>query len=366
MGGRGGRRLVVVAALWLAACGGEPSPLACEGSLEIQPPDGPGAGSYSGTVTTEPGASVRVLGQNARQIRADASGHAALSGDLEHLVNMDEPLQVECYLEGRSKRQPATMIVHEELRPTPMGARSTGLPMIEFEIHGAEVAITGPTGTTIAFGAEQVTIETVLHPARIELDPTTLISGLGVEPGSDTEAPQPHPGAPITRDVTITRPGGSAPWSTTITWPESALLDALASALGRVEQGPLAIEPDGTGAARVVLVATPVVDRPTRYRLAASDGTIDAPGDVGVVGIAYERERTGSCGTYESSAGGVVTMEWSARDAEVHVYDRRTGRQLGERTISAPRPPCSNTLHSSPHTEFSFAAVLRYVNGVRR
>lgn len=350
------------AATLLAACGGDAAPLVCRGTLEVHPATSDGPATFSGTATTTPGGRARVFGHMMNGIPADAAGQVTLSGPLRDSAP-HENLEIECALEGDVVRVPATMIVHERFGPAYPGLRSSGQPEILVTLRGARLSVTAPEGTVLAVGAERATVDGSGR-AHLDLDPVALVAGLGLETDPQTELPRVRAHPPIRREITATRPQGD-PIPGTLDFSDEDLGIALATLLGRVEGGPLALEPEGTGRGLLIVTAHGEGEGPRTYSLRGFDGEIHQPGDVGVVAVVTERERSGSCGTYTNSAGEREGIPWSARDAAVAVYARRTGRRLGERTISARQPPCSRTLHSAPYTEYSIDAVRAFARGFR-
>jgi hypothetical protein len=228
-------------------------------------------------------------------------------------------------------------------------------PRARLVVVGARASLYGPPGTTAVIDGRTLTVP-ASGPAEETLDAAAYIAGLGVEvrPGSGSTLPELRAHDPVTRAVTITRPG-MAPSSGTLTMTDRPLLAMFAAHFAAVQSGPVVV-PEGSGLGALRLH---VSDEATT--LTGVVGFVLSPGDVGAVVIVRTVTREGPCGTYVRADGVESSIHWYADDLAVRIHERATGRVVAERTFRASQPRCAGTIQSSPHTYADDAAVDAFI-----
>lgn len=234
---------------------------------------------------------------------------------------------------------------------------TTDEPRAGLSIYGSRVTLFGPAGTTGTMDGQTWTVPAGETRVVATIDTAPYLLGIGVEvrPGSGSTLPDLRNHSRVQRQVSITRPG-LPPAEGMLTIDNAGLLRMFTDRFATVREGGVSIAPEGTRSAAIRLTVSDVVI------LDGVQGTVMAPGDVGVVAIVEQARRTGSCGTYVNARGGTEQIPWFANDSHVTLYERPTGRVIAERTFSASRPRCARSVRTSPQTYADRDAVTAFID----
>ena len=183
----------------------------------------------------------------------------------------------------------------------------------------------GPPGTRVELAGTTTTIGED-QKGKVSADVTQAVLDLKLWP-------------PLTLPVKVTSPDGLAESKSVFV----AFMPGMETALKEVTRGPVFFgkEPRAVGRARMV-------------------AWFDKKGKMNRVGtgrvqelelVAFEKELPGrerSCGTYQGTTSGVLrTVSNSARDSELSVYERKTGKLIKQHRVAAKMPACVESLEAN-------------------
>lgn len=283
-------------------------------------------------IVTAPGASVRI--EDGAPVVADASGRATVLHAFGGAT--DETIDVEAHatLEGDPPRE-----AHRTLRV----ARAPRLLLFDRTLRCSTRPcglVRRADGDLVAFGLEGTT--------RLTIGASTGI-GRAPDPSDDVlRALSPDAlfgDAPYSIALPVRfETADGARFEGTYALPEDTIRGLVLARFRAITEGPVALPEEGTGRAILWLGGNGSEAEADRVELLSSAPRAGDIGRVATVTVVPQRRR---CGQY-SGPSGARTLYVARRHADVRVHDRRTGRVLAERRISAPVVACPANVTVEP------------------